>query len=82
MDAELRTSVRWARDRLEDLEESGLLEEKSGAPPSFHPILTPETMANVEALAQAYRIKRVSVVSEIYASGPRDPRGRKDGRPS
>jgi hypothetical protein len=80
VDAHLRTSVNWARERLESLRDHGLLEVDRRQPRAFRMAhLTQDTRSTVEMLAEEYRVRRVAVISEIYAVSRNSP-GHEGGR--
>jgi hypothetical protein len=82
VDAHLRSSVTWASERLEHLRAHGLLVEADPlADDGFRLAALPgPAKSDLDALAEAYRIRRVAVISEIYAAPQQ--RGTRKHRPN
>jgi hypothetical protein len=68
---ELRVEVSGAAEQLLLLATAGLAQNESppGAPPAYHyHASTPEVQADTLALAQAYLIRRVTIIGLIFAN--------------
>ncbi len=67
VNVQLRTSLSWAEERLRDLLTRGMLEIDENGRTFRLARLDASMQADLEALAVAYRVRRVAVISEIYA---------------